>query len=81
VTEKHTSDEAAESASEVLQDGRTSDDSRSAAGSALAQAGEGGKDKQTGKDSASSASNVLRDDNTGEDSQSAAGSALSQRED
>ena len=35
--DKQTSDEAATSASKVLQDGRTGDDSKTAAGSALSQ--------------------------------------------
>ena len=79
--DKQTSDKAAGAASDVLQDGRTGDDSKSAAGSALSQAGEGGKDKQTGDDAASSASDVLSDEDTGKNSKTAAGSALSQKED
>ncbi len=38
MSNKHTSKEAASAASDVLRDGRTSDDSKSAAASALSQA-------------------------------------------
>ena len=76
--EKHTSDEAAEAASDTMQDGRTGEDSKSAAASALSQAGEGGEQKHTGDAAAEAASGVLRDDSTGTKSKTAAGSALSQ---
>ena len=77
---KQTGKKAASNASDVLQDGRTGDDSQSAAGSALSQAGKGGKNKQTGDKAASAASDVLQDDSTSKKSKSAAGSALSQSE-
>jgi hypothetical protein len=77
---KQTSPEAAEAASDVLQDGRTADYSKSAAGSALSQAGQGGEQKSTGSEAASEASKVLRSDDTAEKSKKAAGSALSQAE-
>ncbi len=75
---KQTSDEAASAASKVLRDGRTADDSKSAAGSAMSQAGEGGKSKSTGDDAASAASDVLKSDDHGRDSKKASGSALSE---
>ena len=78
---KQTSPEAASAASDVLRDGRTADDSKSAAGSALSQAGEGGRNKQAGEEAAGSASRTLQDEDTGPDSRKAAGSALSQVED
>lgn len=49
MTDKKTGPEAAEAASKVLQDGRTGDDSKTAAGSALSQA-EGNEDDDKGKD-------------------------------
>ena len=76
--EKKTSPEAAEAASKVLRDGRTADETKTAAASALAQAGQGGEKKSTSDEAASAASNVLQDDDTGKDSKRAAGSALSQ---
>ena len=75
---KHTGKEAASDASDVLRDGRTADDSKSAAGSALSQADKA-TDKSTSDEAASKASDVLQDDQTGEKSKSAAGSALSQK--
>jgi hypothetical protein len=78
--ERQTSPEAAEAASKVLRDGRTAEDSKSAAASALSQAGEAGRDKRTSGAAAEAASNVLRDEDTGRDSKTAAGSALSQVE-
>jgi len=75
---KHTSPEAAEAASKVLRDGRTADDSKKAAASALSQAGAGGKEKNTSNDAASAASDVLQSDDHGRNSKKAAGSALSQ---
>ncbi len=77
---KQTSSEAARAASEVLRDGRTADDSKTAAASALSQAGEAGKNKQTSDEAASAASDVLQSDDHGRDSKKAAGSALSQAE-
>ncbi|GAC1331134.1 MAG: hypothetical protein NVSMB22_23210 [Chloroflexota bacterium] len=76
MADKHTSKQAASDASDVLRDGRTSDDSKAAAASALSQAGTGSK--QTSKAAAESASDVLQDKRTGKKSRSAAGSALSQ---
>jgi len=75
---KHTSPKAAEDASGVLRDGRTGKDSKSAAGSALSQAGVGGKQKQTGSAAADAAAEVLKSTDTGKKSKSAAGSALAQ---
>ena len=46
---KETSPEAASSASEVLQDARTGDDSKSAAGSALSQKESDGKSAKNSK--------------------------------
>ena len=76
---KHTGEQAASNASSVLTDGRTGDDSKSAAGSALSQADES-SEKSTGDSAAQSASEVLQDDSTSTKSKSAAGSALSQTE-
>lgn len=81
MSEKHTSDAAAEVAASVLQDGRTSENSKAAAASALSQAGESGAKKHTGSDAATAASLVLQDDDTSKKSKTAAGSALSQSED
>jgi hypothetical protein len=78
--EKSTSPRAAEAASDVLRDGRTADKSKSAAGSALSQAGEGGEDKSTSQQAASAASDVMQDESTGSKSKTAAASALSQAE-
>ncbi len=75
---KHTSSEAAEAASKVLRDGRTAEDSKKAAASALSQAGEAGKAKNTGEEAASAASAVLQSDDHGRNSKKASGSALSQ---
>ena len=76
---KHTGDEAASAASQVLRDGRTSSDSKSAAGSALSQADKS-SDKSTSEEAAAKASNVLQSDDTGDKSNTAAASALSQKE-
>lgn len=77
MSDKKTSDHAASSASDVMTDGRTSADSKSAAGSALSQVNKG---RSTGDDAAHSASETLQSDDTGERSKTAAGSALSQKE-
>ena len=77
---RQTSPEAAEAASEVLRDGRTAENSKKAAASALSQAGEGGREKHTSDEAASAASEVLQSDDHGRDSKKAAGSALSQAE-
>ncbi len=76
---KQTSDSAASDSSDVLRDGRTAGESKTSAGSAMSQAGEGGKDKSTSEDAASDASDTLQDDSTGDKSKTAAGSALSQK--
>ena len=74
---KQTSKDAAKASSKVLQDGRTAAKSKSAAGSALSQAG-GGK-KTTGAKAADEASKVLKDKESGAKSKKAAGSALAQK--
>lgn len=77
MSDKKTSDHAASSASNVLRDGRTADDSKSAAGSALSQVNEG---RSTSDDAAHSAAETLQSSDTGQNSKTAAGSALSQKE-
>ena len=77
MTGKTTGSKAASSASKTMSDGRTSEDSKSAAGSALSQTNSG---KTTGDDAASSASGVMSSDSTGKHSKTAAASALSQTE-
>lgn len=79
MSDKHTGKEAASDSSDVLRDGRTGDDSKTSAGSALSQADKGSH-KTTGDSAAGAASDVLRDDSTGDKSKTAAGSALSQKE-
>ncbi len=76
---KHTGKDAASAASDVLRDGRTADDSKTAGGSALSQADKS-KDKSTSEEAAERSSKVLQDDDTSEKSKTAAGSALSQKE-
>ncbi len=76
---KHTGKKAAGDSSNVLKDGRTADDSKSAAGSALSQADKK-TNKTTGDAAAEKSSKVLQDENTGDKSKTAAGSALSQTE-
>jgi len=78
-SDKHTGDEAALVASKVMQDGRTSDDSKSAAASALSQADQS-SDKSTSDAVASKASDVLQSEDTGANSKKAAASVLSQKE-
>ncbi len=78
MADKRTRTKAASDASAVLQDGRTSKDSKSAAASTLSQAGKGGESKHTSPDAAEAASNVLQNKSTSRKSKSAAGSALSQ---
>jgi hypothetical protein len=75
---KQTSEKAASAASKVLRDGRTSDDSKSAGGSALSQAGKK-SNKTTGGKAAEKASKVLQSGDTGKKSKKAAASALSQK--
>ena len=78
-TSKHTGAEAASAASKVLQDGRTADDSKSVAGSALSQADQSVA-KNTSDEIASVASGVLQSEDTGDNSKTAAASALSQKD-
>ena len=78
--EKQTGQKAAESASDVLRDERTSEESKSAAGSALSQARDDRRDDQTGRQPASAASDVLQDEDTSSKSKRAAGSALANKE-
>ena len=80
MADKHTGKEAASASSDVLRDGRTGDDSKTVAGSALSQADKS-SDKNTSDNAAEKASDVLRDEDTGDKSKTAAGSALSQKED
>lgn len=75
---EQTGKEAASNASKTLRDESTGDDSKSAAGSALSQAGS--DNRETSDEAASSASDVLRDGRTSDASKSAAGSALTQKE-
>ena len=75
---KPTTKKAATAASKVLRDGRTADDSKSAAGSALSQADEK-SNKSTGKTAAKKASKVLQSDDTGKTSKTAAASALAKK--
>lgn len=77
--DKHTGEKAASAASEVLRDGRTSEDSKSAAASALSQADKNSR-KNTSEEVAEKASDVLQSEDTSEKSKTAAGSALSQKE-
>lgn len=79
MSDKHTGKKAASDSSDVLKDGRTADDSKTAAGSALSQADKSSH-KTTGDDAAEKSSEVLRDEDTGDKSKTAAGSALSQTE-
>ena len=79
MSDKHTGKKAASDASDVLKDGRTADDSKTAAGSALSQADKDSH-KTTGDNAAEKSSDVLRDEDTGDKSKTAAGSALSQTE-
>ena len=78
MSNKTTSSHAATAASKTLTDGRTGEDSKAAAGSALSQAAET-PPKSTGDAAASSASEVLQSDDTGAKSKTAA-SALAQTE-
>ncbi len=77
MTDKQTTEEVGSKASDVLRDGRTADDSKTAGGSALSQRA---PDRETGDDAASASSEVLRDDSTSGDSKASAASALSQKE-
>ena len=74
MSDEKASDHAASSAPEVLTNGRTSDDSKSAAGSTLSQVNGG---RSTGDAAAHAASETLQSDDTGKKSKTAAGSALS----
>jgi len=75
---KTTGKKAASAASKTLRDGRTSDDSKSAGGSALSQADKK-SNKTTGDKAAEKASKVLQSDATGKKSKKASASALSQK--
>ena len=77
MSSEHTSPHAATAASKTLTDGRTSEESKSAAGSALSQANKT-TEKSTGDEAAHNASEVLSSDDTGANSKTAAASALSQ---
>lgn len=73
---RKTSKSVAKKASAVLKSKSTGKDSKTSAGSALAQRG---NSKVTSSKSAKSASKVLRDGRTGKAAKAAAGSALSQK--
>lgn len=73
---KTTSSRVAKSASSVLSSPKTSQTSKTAAGSTLAQVD---SNKTTSAKAATAASKVLRDGRTSAASKSAAGSALAQR--
>ncbi len=75
---KQTSKKTASAASKVLRDGRTSDNSKSAGGSALSQADKK-SNKTTGDKAAGKSSKVLQTDETGKKSKKAAASALTQK--
>ena len=75
---KQTGKKAASAASKVLRDGRTSDNSKSAGGSALSQTDKK-SNKTTGNKAAEKASKVLQSDDTGKKSKKAAASALTQK--
>ena len=77
MADKQTSMKVASQASDVLQDGRTADDSKTAGGSALNQR-QGGH--STSDEAASTSSDVLRDDDTSTKSKASAGSAVAQHE-
>lgn len=75
MSDKKTGKNAASAASKTMRDGRTSDDSKSAGGSALSQVKRG---RTTSDSAAHSASEVLQSDDTAKKSKTAAASALSQ---
>ena len=77
MTDEQTSEEVGGKASDVLRDGRTAVDSKTAGGSALNQRKPG---HQTSDDAASTASDVLRDESTSDKSKAAAASTLSQKD-
>lgn len=76
MAEKKTGKNAAAAASKTLQDGRTSQASKSAAGSALSQVKAG---RKTSTEAAHAASNVLQSRDTGKTSKKAAASTLAQK--
>lgn len=76
MAEKKTGKNAATAASKTLQDGRTSQASKSAAGSALSQVNAG---RRTGTKAAQAASDVLQSRETGKTSKRAAASTLAQK--
>lgn len=71
-----TSPRAATAASKTLRDAKASPAAKSAAGSALAQAG---NNKVTGKQAASAAGKALQNPETSKAGKTAAGAALTQR--
>jgi hypothetical protein len=75
---KQTGKKAASAASKVLRDGRTSDDSKSAGGSALSQTDKK-SNKTTGDKAAKKSSKVMQSDDTGKKSKTAAASALAKK--
>ncbi len=75
---KQTSKKAASAASKTLRDGRTSNDSKSAGGSALSQADKK-SNKTTGDKAAKKSSKVMQSDDTGKKSKTAAASALAKK--
>ena len=77
MSDKHTSPHAATAASETMTDGRTSEESKSSAASALSQADET-TDKSTQPQAAHNAAEVLDSNETGAKSKTAAASALAQ---
>ncbi len=77
MTDKQTSEKVGTQASGVLGDGRTSDDSKTAAGSALSQRQ---PEYSTSDNAASASSGVLQDEYTGDASKASAASALAQHE-
>lgn len=77
MTDEQTSRTVGSQASDVLKDGRTADDSKTAGGSALNQRQEG---HSTSEEAASTSSDVLRDHDTSAKSKASAGSAVAQSE-
>ncbi len=77
MSDKRTSEKVGGQASDVLRDGRTADDSKTAAGSALDQRKSG---HTTSDEAATASSDILRDEDTGEDSKASAGSAIAQHD-
>jgi uncharacterized protein YigA (DUF484 family) len=76
-TERHTGQDVASLASDVLQDGRYSDAAKTLAASALSQAAH--ENRQTSDEVASLAGDVLEDASYSDETQALAASVLSQR--